>query len=1294
MAETDKKALIIKTKKGTETPAELETWTKLGGVDKLISNIDAGEVTSVNMEAIVTGIPSIFARAHMFRSAMTNREAQDGTNSGLTAYYEQLLSEWKGFIACIALDNSHLKVCPIRLAYSDGKDVENTSNIYEPKGAFGTMLFESHKKWSRGSLPDNDPDKDIPYIYVIEYNDQVVGATSPDCFLFTSTKYEVESTEASEAFVDANGKFTNPMPTLITKKADGKIASIYAYIKHLRSKIQKFIEQFDNDAFEGVPLMEKCATVLRAWEEEILSSTSHFIDKELLEKTPVPEVNIFDDSLCPFAVLFNNAAELWGRDGIITSDRKDEYIKFSISELLLPPSRTDLARVNIPEVDTSSINLLQKFPMHVMPAIIPGKKNAAGLQAYAFFALPLSAKGLNVFGSQISNLCSTTALDKRHSLRASYNGKDELKVTLQITVDNVPIPKTVMYKVDCYKMIDKEKIILWPNIISRMWKRYFLYSELPHTLENSRKYRATPIVIDVPKIGEDTPILLDHENKPVLLAENGAIKSYPVIEQEKGLKAKLLVTSKECASAPYQYEIYESNKPFRGIHLSSCDGKCDSGYLLIKFDNDRNTDSIPDNWLSSHNEPLKPAKLGIDFGSTNTSVAFSVGGATPQSLQLHNNSVSLLSINQKVEDSSASRGMLHFFQRKEVASNSLKSILTTHDGIRINKQVDTNGNELTDLDIASQEVSGGFPCFETNLDITDVSEKSISATDSDRQDKYSLVWNMKWEDDEISKSNRTAYLRSLLLHISAELFISHDNAYPAEINWSYPSAMSGSIVRNYNLMWQSVGRITDDMPVCNVEEDRQIPVSLTVARYQDNDNVFNMFNQDSTAKSAPQKEVVEEDNPFAAFFNAPTPTSVKEEPKVEETTSDIPQGEKTGLEIEDGYLDFRQIENIGAATGCMTEACAVANFLAKSVTAEVLTLCFDVGGSTTDISAFTCHGNNRLLIKQNSIHFAAQNVIKAAGMSPNLKDVLLNAQKHEPIFGLREKYSSETAAYYFDKVVDLISDDPERLTKFYTELVARCPELMSVNLYVTGMIMFYAGQITRKLVMMSRNQLKDWRPVVRIIFAGKGSRIFDWWYSSSQEVALGYYTMLYAFGMGAANAQQMKDYIERLNIELKDDQRADVKYEVSKGLITEGTNLSRLIQDSIEIIGEDGYHLPDPQDPSKHVELPFDKVITSAMLEQLGGKFGYNNKLKAPPQFKKFFDVFNFSAKKFFDISFDKIKADMADMDLDKYISEDEDYRMALKNKSGFDFVAPIIIMEAGCFLKDILKELKKQKKL
>lgn len=61
----------------------------------------------------------------------------------------------------------------------------------------------------------------------------------------------------------------------------------------------------------------------------------------------------------------------------------------------------------------------------------------------------------------------------------------------------------------------------------------------------------------------------------------------------------------------------------------------------------------------------------------------------------------------------------------------------------------------------------------------------------------------------------------------------------------------------------------------------------------------------------------------------------------------------------------------------MTEASAVANFLNVSADdREALTICFDIGGSTADISALcqlqTTEGARLTMIKQNSIHFAAQ----------------------------------------------------------------------------------------------------------------------------------------------------------------------------------------------------------------------------------------------------------------------------------------------------------------------------------
>ena len=59
-----------------------------------------------------------------------------------------------------------------------------------------------------------------------------------------------------------------------------------------------------------------------------------------------------------------------------------------------------------------------------------------------------------------------------------------------------------------------------------------------------------------------------------------------------------------------------------------------------------------------------------------------------------------------------------------------------------------------------------------------------------------LIHNMKWSDQESDKAHKTAFLSSLLLQIYAQLFT--DGVVPVKLNWSYPSAMSDSLVRDYD----------------------------------------------------------------------------------------------------------------------------------------------------------------------------------------------------------------------------------------------------------------------------------------------------------------------------------------------------------------------------------------------------------------------------------------------------------------------------------------------------------------
>ena len=90
-------------------------------------------------------------------------------------------------------------------------------------------------------------------------------------------------------------------------------------------------------------------------------------------------------------------------------------------------------------------------------------------------------------------------------------------------------------------------------------------------------------------------------------------------------------------------------------------------------------------------------------------------------------------------------------------------------------------------------------------------------------------------------------------------------------------------------------------------------------------------------------------------------------------------------------MDFNSDINIELPTGpktykfvpispdqCLTEATAVANYWANKGDVEInpkkLTLSFDIGGSTTDISALIATRRDIRLVKQHSIRFAARRI--------------------------------------------------------------------------------------------------------------------------------------------------------------------------------------------------------------------------------------------------------------------------------------------------------------------------------
>lgn len=118
-----KKELVIDSAKGTN-PGTVNQWTPLTNANEFIGGILTPPLTaSTNIGALVSGIPSAFARVDLFHNAIKNGKEDQKTagTKNLNTYYIELLNEWKGMIAALALDYASFEVRKIDLAYSDGK---------------------------------------------------------------------------------------------------------------------------------------------------------------------------------------------------------------------------------------------------------------------------------------------------------------------------------------------------------------------------------------------------------------------------------------------------------------------------------------------------------------------------------------------------------------------------------------------------------------------------------------------------------------------------------------------------------------------------------------------------------------------------------------------------------------------------------------------------------------------------------------------------------------------------------------------------------------------------------------------------------------------------------------------------------------------------------------------------------------------------------------------------------------------------------------------------------------------
>ena len=1284
----DIKALVINVKPRSQQQGAAGQWQDLtSSIQAFTRDIETPSIQDgVDVSAIVSGVPTVFARADLFNHALNEIQTiRKDASVGLNQYYVNLVDEWRGLIACIALNNTAIEIRRITLAYSDGKDMKTTENMYEPKGAFGNMLMNDRGLWAEQGKAKNDQVK--PFLYLIKYNKQVVGATSPRSLFFTSVSYDINK---NAAFVDpTTHRFTDPLHSTIS---DEQLLNLFAYVDKLLPRVKQLEDYYKQAGltYEGIK------GELGTWRNEILKLIrDRKLDENNASALPVQGFGL------PFSFL-NYTEELYGYNGDITTEPEADGVSkaFKPEELLLPKD-SKLLRVWLPREYEKGEKDIATLPIFLLRA------HKTGSTDYAFFAIPLSQKGLVVFGRNVSSLLGYTqaGVSINSHMDAEFDeDKSNLSVRLTISVtdengDRKEKTIPIEYKINGIFKRNKD-VVLWPNFISDKWNRYFLYSEMPHNArQEDCQYSAVPFVGNEK---QDNEIITDSDGNIQYIADKGVALG----------DAKLLVTSdSRTATRKYKYEIFESKHPFRGVRFTHITG-CGGGFVLIHYSSNLNAnDTLPKDMLDV-NRTLSDVTVGVDFGSTNTSVAYHDGQMQyAQGILFTGQRVSLFTdLGANANQAPAERNVL-FFQNEELYSNAIKSILSIHDDQRLPK------NEMDSINtLRSEAVQGGFPCFCRHLPVGNVTDDTMTLGFRGGQNIVQLIHNMKWSDREEDKAHKQAFLASLLLHIYAELFVK--GFVPNVLRWSYPSAMGYNLVLQYNQIWQTLGHVS---PVVDAMGN---PVSLSVSTVPGLNIEMGVsgFGMNEDASSTVSNDGFGNDNPFGAgdpFGGDPFGTmdafdsSQEEKNSVSNSAStfddrDNPFSSSSAKQVrkdqkslvphrEPFKFEFKDIDTSKA----MTEACAVANFLSYNINStNELTFCFDVGGSTTDISVICKDNVASKMLKQNSIRFAAQRISAATkSMESQFEEALTKVchSNNLKLLGFNDGqklYSAATAPYYFEQVVDQL--DTKQLTEFYQILSTECRPLFCVDMYVTGLITYYAGQLAIKLIKEARQSdelsmfKENWRPKVKIIFAGKGSRIFEWLYTINKNVAQKYYMEMFCMGMGGVETVTA-NLGGWPNIDIQTKQANEVKFEVSKGLAKTIASPLQISDKVIEIVGENGFTLYNSS-TGKEEELNFDDSMSSDFMESIGICFKSPETLdKNKMCFYNFAGIFYKYVKSLFGkdmVDLSKMMNGIMSMaNINTYIQNLPEMQKA-RRQDKFDYVAPIIILEGMKFYDEFLMDI------
>jgi hypothetical protein len=771
-------ALLSKNKKFADNQIkEKDGWNTINQITAFVESLDLPSVDtdSSGIYSIITSVPTPWARAYMMNNALRLTYVplhQKDKQQGMDSLYSAMQDEYKGLLTTMALYSNNIKIQKVKLEYSEQIPEDQrknaysvVDNIFEVSGAFGNMLFEDRPFWADPKLPLKEYGS--PYFQLIIFDHTIIGATSPFSLVYPAAHYDLSDKNIPYF---KNGRFLNP----ITELSPKQLEKVFHYANYIKAKIEDYAGEFKSKKVETILTLE----FFREWIQEIREYISaNFPDYVLRERGILDYCDKFHT---PFDKIFNVDTKIYRtKSGKYLLDKTEDCEEFNPDVLLLSSDKSVLVKLDKENGFNPNLST-------ILHASVVGDKTG---EQKEYFTLPLSPRGLSEFYNCLDELLNVEIPGK--SLVGEYNPeRKSITVTLELEISGILTPFSKTYPVYQSDEGLNSNVVLWPNFISPKWNRYFLYSEILH---NDEKLKAFPIIADPGNLND---LLYDgnSDSKLFYITENKR-------KQPTGVEAglKVFFDKEKVKQRNLRYEIYESTVPFKGIELRVDSGSADdflAGYILIDTSKYDESNGIIDH--THDRSDLVPVNVGIDFGSTNTCISYQNTRSGEYKLMSINNRRRFI-LGKEINKNFGEFAKAHelFFFQNDNQFGIIRSAMLLNNELRLEDPMIERANAIT----------GGFPLFESNLDISDGDSSLLNIRVQGETEK--LLYDLKWKREDKYLMSKKAFVKMLWLYVNAELY--DGNMRPVLLNWAYPSSMPKDLRRTYEFVYREA--LSSEVPI-------------------------------------------------------------------------------------------------------------------------------------------------------------------------------------------------------------------------------------------------------------------------------------------------------------------------------------------------------------------------------------------------------------------------------------------------------------------------------------------------